>query len=309
MSGFLGKVIIAGGSGFLGQKLARSLIGDGYEVVVLGRQDHGPNLAGRFAQWDGKSLGDWASELDGSIALFNLAGRSVDCRYTRENKALILNSRVDATRILGQAVTDCRKPPLAWFNASTATLYDDLRGDLPPHDEFSATDAPGFSEEVGRAWEKAFYAFEVPGVRQVSLRISIVLGQESGAFPVLLRLTRLGLGGRQGSGNQWISWLHVDDWVGVTRFLMEREEVCGPVNLASPNPVTNSLFMQEMRKRFAPMGIGFPAPTPAIYLGTMLIGTAPDLVLKSRKVVSRKLKEAKISYVFSSISKTLDSFL
>ena len=111
MSGFLGKVIIAGGSGFLGQKLARSLIGDGYEVVVLGRQDHGPNLAGRFAQWDGKSLGDWASELDGSIALFNLAGRSVDCRYTRENKALILNSRVDATRILGQAVTDCRKPP------------------------------------------------------------------------------------------------------------------------------------------------------------------------------------------------------
>ena len=293
----------------MGQKLARSLIGDGYEVVVLGRQDHGPNLAGRFAQWDGKSLGDWASELDGSIALFNLAGRSVDCRYTRENKALILNSRVDATRILGQAVTDCRKPPLAWFNASTATLYDDLRGDLTPHDEFSATDAPGFSEEVGRAWEKAFYAFEVPGVRQVSLRISIVLGQESGAFPVLLRLTRLGLGGRQGSGNQWISWLHVDDWVGVTRFLMEREEVCGPVNLASPNPVTNSLFMQEMRKRFAPMGIGFPAPTPAIYLGTKLIGTAPDMVLKSRKVVSHKLMEAEFPYVYSSISKALDSFL
>ena len=293
----------------MGQKLARSLIGDGYEVVVLGRQDHGPNLAGRFAQWDGKSLGDWASELDGSIALFNLAGRSVDCRYTRENKALILNSRVDATRILGQAVTDCRKPPLAWFNASTATLYDDLRGDLTPHDEFSATDAPGFSEEVGRAWEKAFYAFEVPGVRQVSLRISIVLGQESGAFPVLRRLTRLGLGGRQGSGNQWISWLHVDDWVGVTRFLMEREEVCGPVNLASPNPVTNSLFMQEMRKRFAPMGIGFPAPTPAIYLGTKLIGTAPDMVLKSRKVVSHKLMEAEFPYVYSSISKALDSFL
>ena len=293
----------------MGQKLARSLIGDGYEVVVLGRQDHGPNLAGRFVQWDGKSLGDWASELDGSIALFNLAGRSVDCRYTRENKALILNSRVDATRILGQAVTDCRKPPLAWFNASTATLYDDLRGDLPPHDEFSATDAPGFSEEVGRAWEKAFYAFEVPGVRQVSLRISIVLGQESGAFPVLRRLTRLGLGGRQGQGNQWISWLHVDDWVGVTRFLMEREEVCGPVNLASPNPVTNSLFMQEMRKRFAPMGIGFPAPTPAIYLCTKLIGTAPDMVLKSRKVVSHKLMEAEFPYVYSSISKALDSFL
>ena len=309
MSEILGKVIIAGGSGFLGQKLARSLIGDGYEVVVFGRQDLGPNLAGRFVQWDGKSLGDWASELDESIALFNLAGRSVDCRYTPENKALILNSRVDATSILGQAVTDCRKPPLAWFNASTATLYDDLRGDLPPHDEFSATEAPGFSEEVGRAWEKAFYAFEVPGVRQVSLRISIVLGQESGAFPVLRRLTRLGLGGRQGPGNQWISWLHVDDWVGVTRFLMEREEVYGPINLASPNPVTNSVFMEEMRKRFAPLGIGFPAPTPAIYLGTILMGTAPDMVLKSRKVVSRKLKEAEYPYAFPSISKALNSFL
>lgn len=308
MSEFLGKVIIAGGSGFLGQKLARSLISDGYEVVVLGRQDHGPKLAGRLVQWDGKSLGGWASELEGAAALFNLAGRSVDCRYTPENKALILNSRVDATRILGQAVTDCRKPPLAWFNASTATLYDDLRGDLPPHDEFSATEAPGFSEEVGRAWEKAFYGFKIPGVRQVSLRISIVLGLESGAFPVLRRLTRLGLGGRQGPGNQWISWLHVDDWVGVTRFLMEREEVCGPVNLASPNPVTNAVFMREMRKRFAPLGIGFPAPTPAIYIGTMVMGTAPDLVLKSRKVVSRKLKVANYGFKFCKIEDALCSF-
>ena len=309
MSEFIGKVILAGGSGFLGQKLARSLIGDRYEVVVLGRQDHGPKLAGRFVRWDGRNLGDWASELEGSMALFNLAGYSVDCRYTPENKAHILNSRVDATSILGQAVTACMKPPLVWFNASTATLYNDLRGDLPPHDEFSMTDAPGFSEEVGRAWEKAFYAFEVQGVRQVSLRISIVLGEESGAFPVLRHLTRLGLGGRQGPGNQWISWLHVDDWVRVTRFLMEREKVCGPVNLASPTPVKNSVFMREMRKRFAPLGIGFPAPTPAIYLGAMFMGTAPDLVLKSRKVVSRKLMEEGFTYAFSSISKALDSFL
>ena len=309
MSEFPGKVIIAGGSGFLGQKLARSLITDGYKVVVLGRQDHGPKLAGRLVQWDGKSLGGWASELEGAAALFNLAGRSIDCRYTSENKALMLNSRVDATSILGQAVTDCRKPPLAWFNGSTATLYEDLRGDLPPHDECSATEAPGFSEEVGRAWEKAFYAFKISGVRQISLRISIVLGQESGAFPVLRRLTRLGLGGKQGPGNQWISWLHIDDWVRVARFLMEREEICGPVNLASPNPVTNAIFMREMRKRFAPLGIGFPAPTPAIYLGTMVMGTAPDLVLKSRKVVSHKLMEKGFTYAFSSISPALDSLL
>ena len=164
----------------------------------------------------------WASELEGATALFNLVGRSVDCRYTPENKALILNSRVDATKILGQAVTACMKPPLVWFNASTATLYDDLRGDLPPHDEFSMTEALVF----GRGWlghgKKLFYAFKVQGVRQVSLRISIVLGWKSGAFPVL-RPDKTCLGGRQGPGNQWISWLHIDDWVRVTRFLMERE--------------------------------------------------------------------------------------
>ena len=307
MTDSLGKVIIAGGSGFLGQALASSLFKDGYEIVILGRSEK-TGIHGKFVHWDAKNLGDWSRELEGATALFNLTGRSVDCRYTKENKALILNSRVDSTKILGEAIRSCDKPPSVWLNASTATIYNDRRGDLPPHDEQSEGNAEGFSEEVGRAWEKAFFDANVKGVRQVVMRISIVLGEGGGAFPVMRRLTKLGLGGKQGPGTQWISWLHIDDWVGIAKFLLNNSEISGPVNLAVPNPVTNVDFMRAMRNRFAPFGIGFPSPTPAIYLGAVLLGTAPELVLKSRKVISKILNDNKYDFEFSQIKTAIDSF-
>ena len=290
MSSPIGKVIIAGGSGFLGQALASSLLKDDCEVVILGRSEKA-GLNGKFVHWDAKNLGDWSKELEGATALFNLAGRSIDCRYTEKNKALILNSRIDSTKVLGEAIKKCEEPPKVWLNASTATVYKDIRGDLKPHDENSETDAEGFAEDVGRAWEKTFFDASNEGFRQVAMRISIVLGEGGGAFPVMRRLTKLGLGGRQGPGTQWISWLHIDDWVGIAKFLMKNSAISGPVNLAAPNPVTNQEFMRCMRKQFAPLGIGFPAPTPAIYLGGVFMGTEPDLVLKSRKVISRVLAE------------------
>ena len=307
MSNPLGKVIIAGGSGFLGQALASSLLKDGYEVVILGRSEK-TGLHGKFVYWDAKNLGDWSKELEGAIALFNLAGRSIDCRYTEKNKALILNSRIDSTKVLGEAIKRCDDPPKVWLNASTATVYKDIRGDLKPHDENSETDAEGFAEDVGRAWEKTFFDASNEGVRQVAMRISIVLGEGGGAFPVMRRLTKLGLGGRQGPGTQWISWLHIDDWVGIAKFLMKNYAISGPVNLAAPNPVTNQEFMRCMRKQFAPLGIGFPAPNPAIYLGGIFMGTEPDLVLKSRKVISRVLAEQKFDFKFPQIGKALSSF-
>ena len=293
-----GKVIIAGGSGFLGQKLACSLIEDGFVVMILGRREKS-GLKGEFVQWDAVNPGDWCKELEGASALFNLTGRSVDCRYTEENKSLILNSRVDSTKVLGEAIRLCDNPPAVWLNASTATIYNDRRGDLPAHDEHSEGNAEGFSEEVGRAWEKAFFEAGVEGVRQVSMRISIVLGNGGGAFPVMRRLTKFGLGGKQGPGDQWISWLHITDWVGIAKFLMKNSAISGPVNLAAPNPVTNQDFMKEMRAAFAPMGIGFPAPTPAIHLGAVFLGTAPELVLKSRKVISAKLAENQYDFHFN----------
>jgi uncharacterized protein (TIGR01777 family) len=301
-----GKVVIAGGSGFLGQALSASLLQDGYRVVILGRGNKS-GLKGEFIKWDAKTMGSWSQQLEGALALFNLTGRSIDCRYTEKNKALILNSRVDSTQILGEAIKNCMEPPKVWLNASTATVYKDIRGDLQPHDENSETNAEGFAEDVGRAWEKVFFESSREGVRQVAMRISIVLGKGGGAFPVLRRLTRFGLGGRQGPGNQWMSWLHLDDWVGIAKFLMTNPAISGPVNLAAPNPVTNQEFMRCMRKEFAPLGIGFPAPTPAIYLGGLFMGTEPDLVLKSRKLKSAKLESTGYSFSYPSIEQALSA--
>lgn len=301
------KIVLAGGSGFLGQALARSVLADGYEVVVLSRGAAPPDAIGRFVPWDGKNLGDWKSELEGAEALFNLTGRSVDCRYTQENRDLILNSRVDSTRVLGEAIGACDQIPKVWLNSSTATVYEDRRGDLEPHDETSEDFGTGFSVGVAQSWEKAFEESSVAGLRKVALRVSIVLGKDGGAFPVMKRFAKFGLGGAQGPGNQWMSWLHIDDWVGVARFLMENQSVSGPVNLAAPNPVTNAFFMREMRKSFAPLGIGLPAPSLFVRIGAFFMRTAPELVLKSRKVVSATLSEAGYSFKYPDLAQAIRS--
>lgn len=299
------KIVLAGGSGFLGQALARSVLADGYEVVVLSRGAAPPDAIGRFVPWDGKNLGDWKSELEGAEALFNLTGRSVDCRYTQENRDLILNSRVDSTRVLGEAIGACDQIPKVWLNSSTATVYEDRRGDREPHDETSEDFGTGFSVGVAQSWEKAFEESSVEGLRKVALRVSIVLGKDGGAFPVMKRFAKFGLGGAQGPGNQWMSWLHIDDWVGVARFLMENQSVDGPVNLAAPNPVTNDFFMREMRKRFAPLGIGLPAPSLFVRIGAFFLRTAPELVLKSRKVVSATLAESGYSFKYPDLGQAI----
>ena len=300
------KVVLAGGSGFLGQALVRSLLADGYEAIVLSRSASPPGASGRFVPWDGQSLGEWKKELEGADAVFNLTGRSVDCRYTEANRELILNSRVDSTKVLGQAIRECAEAPEVWLNSSTATIYEDRRGDLEPHDEGSDDLGSGFSVGVAQAWEKAFRDSANEGLRKVALRASIVLGKGGGAFPVMKRFAKLGLGGAQGPGSQWMSWLHLDDWVGAARFLMNDASIEGPVNLASPNPVTNTSFMREMRKVFAPLGLGLPAPTPAIHLGAFFIRTAPELVLKSRKVVSTVLKKSGYEFKHPEISSAIE---
>lgn len=301
------KIVLAGGSGFLGQAFAGSVLADGYEVVVLSRGAAPPDAIGRFVLWDGKNLGDWKLELEGAEALFNLTGRSVDCRYTQENRDLILNSRVDSTRVLGEAIGACDQIPKVWLNSSTATVYEDRRGDLEPHDETSEDFGTGFSVGVAQSWEKAFEESSVEGLRKVALRVSIVLGKDGGAFPVMKRFAKFGLGGAQGPGNQWMSWLHIDDWVGVARFLMENQSVRGPVNLAAPNPVTNASFMREMRKSFAPLGIGLPAPSLFVRIGAFFMRTAPELVLKSRKVVSATLSESGYSFKYPNLAPAIRS--
>lgn len=301
------KIVLAGGTGFLGKALAQSFAEKEYEVVLLGRSNELPAdfPNARLVTWDARTSGSWVKELEGAKGLVNLCGRSVDCRYNEENRRLILDSRVNATRVLGDAVAQAKIPPKVWLNASTATIYDDRRGELAPHDENSDDLGYGFSVEVAKAWEKAFFETHVRNVRKVAMRISIVLGEGGGAFPVMRRFAQLGLGGRQGPGSQWMSWLHLDDWVGIVDWLVSTNSVSGVVNFAAPNPVTNAAFMSEMRSQLAPLGMGFPAPTFAVRFGAVFLRTAPELVLKSRKVVSRVLQDEGYEFHFSVLEEAI----
>ena len=296
------KIIIAGGSGFLGKALAERFSKLGHEITVFGRGSGLPSdfPEVNFVNWNGETLGNWTNELDGAQVLINLCGRSVDCRYNEENRTQILESRTSATRILGEAVSATKNPPATWLNASTATIYDDRRTDLPPHDESSEELGHGFSVEVAKAWEKTLFDAPVKDVRRVAMRISIVLG-DGGAFPVMRRFANLGLGGSQGPGSQWMSWLHVDDFIGVVEWLIANDEIEGPMNMAAPNPVTNATFMREMRRSFAPLKLGFPAPTLAVHIGSFFLRTSAELVLKSRKVVSTILREGGYEFRFPTI--------
>ncbi len=300
------KIIIAGGTGFLGQLLARSFDADGDEDVLLSRISSPiGSWCGRLVNWDGKTIGPWAGEIDGSDILINLTGRSIDCRHTTTNRREITDSRVASTRVLGRVIAGCRLPPAVWMNASSMALYGQCHGDQPAHDEQSPLSNSGFLEEVTIAWENEFFKFQRDGVRQVTMRISFILGRESGAFPILKKLCGFGLGGTQGSGQQWMSWLHEDDWVGIVRFLCEHNEISGPINLCAPHPVRNQDFMQKLRKQIAPFGIGIPAPEFGVRMGCFLLGSAPELALQSRKVISQTLKERNFQFSYSKIDEAI----
>jgi uncharacterized protein (TIGR01777 family) len=299
------KIVIAGGTGYLGQLIAESLHQDNWDVVLLSRSSNPGNKIGRSVYWDAKSLGEWTEELESAQVLLNLTGRSIDCRHNAANREEILNSRVYSTRVLGEAVSIAKSPPPCWLNASSMALYGQLWGNAPAHTELSSLQSGGFLEDVTVAWEEEFLKWKREGVRQVALRISFVLGRASGAFPLLKMLTKYGLGGTQGSGNQWVSWLHEKDWVGIIRFLVENENMNGAVNLAAPNPLMNKEFMKALRSKFAPLGIGFPAPSFGVKLGCFLLGSAPELALQSRKVVSGKLKDSSYEYYFPDLTSAI----
>src|SRR2546423_12287748 len=247
------RIILAGGSGFLGRSLTRALSDEGYEVIVLTRAPRAPEGGVRFVGWDGSTLGDWAAWLEGAKWVVNLAGRSVDGRYHADNRRAILDSRIQSTRVLGEAIGRCAKPPSVWLNSSTATIYkpsldrpmDEATGEIGATPE--AKDA--FSVEVARAWERALDQARTPATRKVALRTAMVLGPgEGGVFCVLRRLVRLGLGGKMADGNQFVSWIHEEDFCRAIDWLIERDDISGPVNLAAPNPVSNREMMQALRQ-------------------------------------------------------------
>lgn len=281
------KLVIAAANGFLGRSLARHFAERGHEVVGLVRRPE-PAAHYRAVRWDGVVLGDWAAELEGADVLVNLAGRSVNCRYHARNRADILHSRIASTRILGDAVALCERSPAVWINSSTATIY--RHAEDCPQDEHTGELGEGFSVEVAKAWEKAFFAARVPGeVRKVAIRTAIVLGRDRGsALDYFRRLARLGLGGRMGSGRQMMSWVHVADFCRAVEWLVRTPSCDGIVNLSAPEPLPNRLFMRVLR-RVVGVPFGLPAARWMLEAGALALRTETELILKSRWVLPARL--------------------
>jgi uncharacterized protein (TIGR01777 family) len=296
------KVVIPGGTGQVGSILARAFHAAGDDVVVLSRR---PGSAPwRVIEWGARRLGSWASELEGADAVINLAGRSVNCRYTAENRESILSSRVESTRLVGTAIAQAARPPRAWLQMSTATIYSH-RYDAP-NDEATGIlggEEPGvpdtwrFSIDVARAWEAAAEV-PTPGTRKVLLRSAMVMSPDRGGiFDTLLGLVRLGLGGRAASGRQYISWIHDADFVAAIRWLLGHEEVVGAVNLAAPHPLPNAEFMRALRAAWG-MPVGLPSTAWMLEVGALVLRTETELVLKSRRVVPGRLTAAGFTFEF-----------
>jgi uncharacterized protein (TIGR01777 family) len=290
------KVVIPGGSGQVGTILARAFHADGHDVAVLTRRPD--TRPWRVIGWDGATLGPWQREVDGCDVVINLAGRSVNCRYTPANRAEILQSRVLSTRVVGQAIAAATRKPRVWLQASTATIYahrydapNDEHSGILGGDEPHAPSSWRFSIEVARAWERAFDDAATDGTRKVALRSAMTLSPDAGGvFDTLLGLTRRGLGGSAGDGRQFMSWIHDEDFIAAVRFLIEHDDIEGAVNIASPNPLSNAEFMRTLREASG-VPYGLPTNRWMLEVGAVFMRTETELILKSRRVVPARLLE------------------
>lgn len=298
------KIVIAGGTGQVGTILARSFQADGHEVVVLSRS--GGRALWRVAVWDARHVGDWAKEFDGADVVINLAGRSVNCRYTAENRRAIMESRVRSTRVVGEAIARAKRPPRVWLQMSTATIYAH-RFDAPNDEatgiiggaESGAPDTWRFSIDVATAWERAIDEAVTPAAtRKVKMRAAMVMSPDAGGvLDALLGLVRYGLGGQAGDGRQYVSWIHEQDFTRAVRWLIEHEELSGAVNLAAPNPLPNAEFMRALREAWGAR-FGLVASEWMLEFGAIFMRTETELILKSRRVVPARLIESGFKFAF-----------
>ena len=299
------KLIIAAGTGFLGQVLVNHFKDKFDEIVILTRGKSQTIDKIKYVNWNAKTFSGWENELEKATILINLAGKSVDCRYTKENKKQILLSRIESTKILNKAVLNCKNPPKHWLNSSTATIY---RFSLDKQmDEINGEIGNDFSINVALSWEKAFFKTETPNTLKTALRTSIVIGKNGGAFIPLKTLAKTGFGGKQGKGNQFVSWIHEEDFANAVDFIIQKE-ISGVVNVVSPEPIRNSDFMQKLRK-----AVGFPFGIPVniflLKIGSFIIRTEAELVLKSRNVIPKRLLESGFKFKFKNVDEAFKNLL
>jgi uncharacterized protein (TIGR01777 family) len=295
------RLVIAGGSGTIGQHLISHFAQEFSDIVVLSRSA-GKSKGYRRVQWDGRNQGDWTEVVDGAEVVINLSGKSIQSRFTEENKKLLLNSRVDSTKAIGLAIQEAKSPPTLWLNASGAAIYPATIEQA--NDERVKETGKGFKSELSIAWEEAAKGFDIPHTRQVIMRITPVLTRKDGFLPPILTITRLGLGGPQGSGKQIVSWIHHKDLCRAMEFVMKNQEIKGVVNMAAPGPVSNKLLMRLMRKEVG-MPLGIPAPEFAIKLGSRLTGVEPSLILESSHVVPGVLQTHGFRFEFPRLPEAL----
>ena len=296
------KVVIAGGTGFLGQVLEEHFSNHQFLVKILTRHPQKPN----HVYWDGQNIGIWKEEFENAELLINLCGKSVDCRYTEKNKKAIYDSRIETTHLLGLAINLCENPPKTWINSSTATIYESSLN--KPMTEENGDIGNDFSMNIAKAWEKAFYSIPNPKTRKVAIRTSIVMGKNGGAFTPLKNITKLGLGGPQGSGQQKVSWIHEIDFARALYFILKKKDLQGAINISVPNPITNRQLMSTLRHLMT-IPFGLPQPVWLVNLGAKLIGTESELVLKSRNVIPERLLREGFSFLFPEIEPALIQIL
>ncbi len=288
------RVLISGGSGFIGTYLNKRFSESGYVVKIVSR-------SGQDLFWGLEQL---SSELNQTDILINLAGSTINTRFNKKNREKIVQSRVETTELLHQAIELCNTPPKLWLNASATGIYAHTYFDKILH-EFSDQYANDFLCEVTRKWEASFFRKNLAETRQIALRTSVVLGKSGGAFLKFNLLTSLGLGGTQGSGKQMISWIHIEDYFQIILHLIANNEITGVVNMASPHPVSNKLFMKTLRKvKSKPFGL--PAPAFLLRLAMPVIGIEPSLVLDSTNVFSIRLKEQNFQFKYPTAEKAFE---
>lgn len=289
------KIVLAGGNGYLGKVLAEYYKPLAQNVIILSRKAAADHENCKTIVWDGRTEGDWADNLNDADLLINLCGKNVNCRYTEKNKAEIINSRIIPTKLLGAAVEDLETPPKLWINVTSATIY--RHAEDQPQDEDTGEIGYGFSIDVCRKWEDTFLEINTQRTRKVALRMGIVLGHADGAFPRLLNLVKCGLGGKQGDGQQYVSWVHEQDVAKSTEWLLQHDDLNGIINCTSPEPLKNSDLMRSLRNAYG-IPIGLPSPAWLLEIGAIVIGTETELILKSRWVLPKRLLESGYTFLF-----------